>query len=154
MKVILLKDVDKLGTQGEVVNVKNGFGRNFLIPQGLARLATPSTIKHQEELLRQAARRISQEKDGALEVARQLEKEEIVIGVSVGEENRIFGTVTNQQVAVALAARGFAVDRRKIELDDEIRLTGVYSASVKLHPEVIGKVKIRVEPRIEAEPAS
>ena len=154
MKVILLKHVDKLGEQGEVVNVKNGFGRNFLIPQGLARLATPSTIKHQEELRRQAARRISQEKEGALEVARQLEKEEVVIGVSVGEENRIFGTITTQQIAVALAARGFAVDRRKIDLDDEIKLTGVYSASVKLHPEVVGKVKIRVEPRAEAEPAN
>ena len=154
MKVILLKHVDKLGEQGEVVNVKNGFGRNFLIPQGLARLATPSTIKHQEELRRQAARRISQEKEGALEVARQLEKEEVVIGVSVGEENRIFGTITTQQIAVALAARGFSVDRRKIDLDDEIKLTGVYSASVKLHPEVVGKVKIRVEPRAEAEPAT
>ena len=154
MKVILIKDVEKLGDRGDIVSVKNGFGRNFLIPQGLARLATPSAVKNQEELIRQASRRLSQEKEGAVEIARQLEAEDIVINVSVGEENRIFGTVTTQQVAVALAARGFEVDRRKIELEDDIRLTGVYTASVKLHPEVIGKVKIRVEARPEQEPAS
>jgi len=154
MKVILIKDVEKLGSRGDIVSVKNGFGRNYLIPQGLARLATPSAVKNQEELIRQASRRIAQEKEGALEVARQMEAEDIVINVSVGEENRIFGTVTTQQIAVALAARGFDVDRRKIELEDDIRLTGVYSASVKLHPEVVGKVKIRVEPRAEEEPAS
>lgn len=149
MKVILLQDVEKLGASGDVVNVKDGFGRNYLIPQGLARLATPSGLKHHAELKKQAARRLAQEKDGALEIARQLESEEIVIPVSVGEENRIFGTVTNQQIALALAQRGFSVDRRRIELEDEIRLTGVYSASVKLHPEVTGKVKIRVEAREE-----
>ncbi len=151
MKVILLEDVEKVGARGEVVTVKNGFGRNYLIPKGLARLATASAIKHQEELMRQASRRISQEREGALEIARQLEKEEIVIGVSVGEENRIFGTITNQQVAVELASRGYTLDRRKIELDDEIRLTGVYSATVKVHPEVTATVKIRVEPKVEAE---
>ena len=154
MKVILIKDVEKLGDRGDIVSVKNGFGRNFLIPQGLARLATPSAVKNQEELIRQASRRLSQEKEGAIEIARQLEAEDIVIYVSVGEENRIFGTVTTQQVAAALAARGFEVDRRKIELEDDIRLTGVYTASVKLHPEVIGKVKIRVEARPEPEPES
>ena len=154
MKVILLKDVEKLGDQGDIVSVKNGYGRNFLIPQRLARLATPSAVKTQEELRRQAARRVAQEKEGALEVARQLEQQELVIPVAVGEENRIFGTITNQQVATELATRGFDIDRRKIELDDEIRLTGVYTATVKLHPEVSGKVKIRVEPRAEAEAES
>lgn len=154
MKVILLEDVEKLGARGEVVTVKNGFGRNYLIPKGLAQLATPSALKHQQELHKQAARRLAEEKDGALEVARQLAKEEILIPVSVGEENRIFGTITNQQIAIALAKRGFAIDRRKITLDTDIRLTGVYSASVKLHPEVTGEVKIRVESNAEAEPAS
>ncbi len=154
MKVILLEDVEKLGARGEVVTVKNGFGRNYLIPKGLAQLATPSALKHAQELLKQAARRLAEEKDGALEVARQLEKEEILIPVSVGEENRIFGTITNQQIAVALAKRGFSIDRRKIALDTDIRLTGVYTASVKLHPEVTGQVKVRVESNAEAEPAS
>ena len=153
MKVILLEDVEKVGARGDVVTVKNGFGRNYLIPKGLARLATPSALRHQQELMRQAARRISQEREGALEIARQLEKEEIVIGVSVGEENRIFGTITTQQIAAELASRGYALDRRKIELDDEIRLTGVYTATVKVQTDVTASVKIRVEPKEEPETA-
>jgi large subunit ribosomal protein L9 len=154
MKVILLQDVEKLGEQGQVVNVKDGFGRNYLIPKGLARLATPGAIRMQEELQRQAARRISAQKGSAEEAARQLGEEEIVVYARVGEDNRIFGTVTAQQIAVELNKKGFDLDRRKIDLDDDIRLVGVYSATVKLHPEVSAKVKIRVEPATETESVS
>lgn len=146
MKVILLKDVENLGAEGDVVTVKDGYGRNYLIPQGMARMATPGIIKQRQEEMRQAARRRAREREGALEVARELEKIEIPIMAKVGEENRIFGTVTSQQIAVELAKRGFDIDRRNIEMNEDIRMIGVYSATVKLYKDVAAQVKIRVMP--------
>lgn len=146
MKLILTQDVEKLGEAGEVVTVKEGFGRNYLIPRGLARLATAGAVKAHAEERRQQARRLSRQKDQALEVAKQLEQTEILFPVKVGEENRIFGTITPQQLAVELTKRGFEVDRRKIELSEDIRVVGVYSAEVRIHPEVAAQVKIRVVP--------
>ena len=146
MKVILLKEQDNLGAEGEIVNVKNGYGRNYLIPKGIAALATKSAVQAWEEEQRQAARKIAQRKGDAETVAKQLESTEVVIPAKVGEENRIFGTVTAQQVADALSAKGFEVDRRKIDLSEDIRMIGVYSATVKLHPEVTAQVKVRVTP--------
>ena len=144
MQVILLQDVDNLGTEGEVVGVKNGYGRNYLIPQGLARMATPGTIKAREEEVRQTARKTAQKKQDAERVARELEGTEVVVAVRTGEENRIFGTVTPQQLAVELASRGFEVDRRRIEFTEDIRVIGVYTAKVRVHPEVTANVKVRV----------
>lgn len=153
MKLILTQDVEKLGEQGDVVTVKDGFGRNFLIPRGLARLATAGAVRAHAEETRQMSRRLAKKKDGALEVARQLEETEVLIPVKVGEENRIFGTVTSQQLAVELTKRGFEVDRRKIELSEDIRVIGVYSATVRLHPEVTAEVKVRVVSDSETESA-
>lgn len=146
MKVILIKEVEKLGDAGEVVTVKNGYGRNYLIPQGLARLATEGAIRAQQEEVRQASRKRLQEKVNAEALAKEMESMELVVTAKVGEENRIFGTVTSQQVALQLATQGIQVDRRRIEMEEDIRVIGVYSASVKLHPEVTATVKVRVEP--------
>ncbi|MBT8402145.1 MAG: 50S ribosomal protein L9 [Rhodothermia bacterium] len=144
MKVILTEDVDGLGQQGEVVTVKNGYGRNYLIPKGLALVATDSVIRHQQELRSQAAHKLLKKKEDAEALQKMLEKDEIVFQARVGEDDRIFGTVTAQQVAVKLAARGLEIDRRKIEVED-IRTVGVFTGSVKLHPEVTAQLKIRVE---------
>lgn len=144
MKVILTEDVDGLGQQGEVVTVKNGYGRNYLIPKGLALVATDSVIRHQQELRRQAAHKLLKKKEDAEALQKLLEKDEIVFQARVGEDDRIFGTVTAQQVSVKLAAKGLEVDRRKIEVED-IRTVGVFTGAVKLHPEVTAKLKIRVE---------
>ena len=152
MKVILTQDVENLGGEGDVVTVKDGYGRNYLIPRGLARVATAGAVRQRQEEIRQAARKRAREKEGALEVARQLENTEIVIAVRTGEENRIFGTVTSQQLAVELAKRGFDIDRRNIELNEDIRLVGVYTASVKLHREVTAQLKLRVVP--ESDPTA
>ena len=151
MKLILTQDVEKLGEAGQVVTVKDGFGRNYLIPRGLARLATEGAIRAHEEERRQQSRRLAKQKDQALEVARQLEQTEVLFPVKVGEENRIFGTITPQQLAVELTKRGFEVDRRKIELSEDVRVVGVYSATVRIHPEVSAEVKIRVVPESESE---
>lgn len=146
MKLILTQDVEKLGEQGDIVTVKDGYGRNFLIPRGFARVATAGAVRALEEERRQSSRKIMQQKESAQDVARQLESSEVVIAAKVGEENRIFGTVTSQQVAVELNKRGFDVDRRKVEMSEDIRVIGVYSAELKLHPEVTATVKIRVIP--------
>ena len=146
MQVILLKEVDNLGDEGDIVDVKNGYGRNFLIPQGLALMATKGTIKAREEEQRQTARKKAQKKEDAQRVAKELENMEVVIAVRVGEENRIFGTVTPQQLAVELAQRGFDIDRRKIEFTEDIRVIGVYTAKVRVFPDVTANVKVQVIP--------
>ncbi len=146
MKVILTKDHDKLGTEGEVVNVKDGYGRNFLIPRGLAVIATAGQIRQREEEVRQAARKRAQARENAEAQKRELENLEIPILAKVGEENRIFGTVTSQQIAVELARRGFEIDRRDIEMEEDIRMVGVYTAAVKVYSDVVANVKVRVMP--------
>lgn len=149
MKIILLQDVDNLGVEGEIVTVKDGYGRNFLIPRGLAVMATSSAIKAREEERKQKARKIAQQKDEALNVARELENTEVTVPARVGEENRIFGTVTPNQIAMQLTQQGFNIDRRKIELNEDIRMIGVYTATVRLHPEVTAQFKVRVVPESE-----
>ncbi len=149
MKVILKKDIHKLGDEGQIVNVKNGYGRNFLIPQGLARLATDGAIREHQEMMRQASRRIAQRTEENQKLAEDLGKLEITVEVKVGEENRIFGTVTPTQVAVQLAKQGFDIDRRRIEIAEEIKMLGVYSATVKLTSEISAEVKVHVEPMVE-----
>ncbi len=146
MKVILLKEVENLGAEGEIVTVKDGYGRNYLIPKGLARLATPNVVKAWKEERRQASRKLTKLKEDAENLARELAEMEVVIPAKVGEENRIFGSVTAQQVVDALGKQGVQVDRRKVSLDEDIRLIGVYTATVKLHPEVTAQVKVRVVP--------
>ncbi len=151
MKVILKQDIPKLGDEGQIVTVKNGYGRNFLIPQGLAKLATEGAIREHEEMMRQASRRIAQRQEENEKLAADLEKVEVSVEVKVGEENRIFGTVTPTQVAVQLAKQGYEIDRRRIEMDEEIKVLGVYTASIKLTSEISTSVKVRVEPIKEEE---
>ncbi len=156
MKVILLQDVDNLGSEGEVVTVKDGFGRNYLIPKGWARMATKGAIKARQEEMRQQVRKRAQQREGADLLKRELEKVEVVVEARVGEENRIFGTVTPQQVSEKLVGHGFSIDRRHIRLNEDIRLIGVYTATVKVYAEVEAQVKVRVVPEggVEAAPAA
>ncbi|MBO6575245.1 MAG: 50S ribosomal protein L9 [Rhodothermales bacterium] len=163
MKVILLQEVENLGGEGEIVSVKNGYGRNYLIPRGLARLATAGSIKAWQEERKQASRKIAQKKGDAEALAAELAGMELVLQAKAGEENRIFGSITSAQIVDALASEGVTVDRRRVELDEDVRMLGVYTASVRIHPEVVAKVKFRVEPEggavaapetAEAEPAA
>ncbi len=146
MKIILLKDVDKLGEKGELHEVADGYGRNYLIPQRMARLATPGALRQFEEEQRQQARRRAAAREDAVELKKQLEDMQFVFTAKVGEDNRIFGTVTTQQIAVELASRGFSIDRRNVELDEDIRHVGSYMARVQVHPDVEAKLDIRVMP--------
>ena len=146
MKVILLENVDHLGREGDIVSVKNGYGRNWLIPQRLAVLATAGAIRAQEDQARQQARRKAQERDDAAALKVELEKIIVEIEAKVGEENRIFGSVTSQQVALGLAVQGFNIDRRAITVPDDIRVLGEYQANVRIHADVNAAVKVHVVP--------
>ena len=146
MKLILLQDVDNLGEEGDIVTVKDGYGRNYLIPKRLAAIATDGVIRHHEDVQRQRARKIAKVREDAEALKKDLESTKVVISARTGEENCIFGTVTSQQIAVELAKQGFEVDRKNIEIDEDIRVIGVNSATVKLFKNVEAKLTIEVIP--------
>ncbi len=144
MKVILKEDVEKLGQAGELVDVKDGYGRNYLIPQAKAVLATKSTIAELELRMRQAAARAELTVKEAKELAKTLEITSVTIPVTTGEDDKIHGTVTNVQIADALAERDILVDRRNISIDEEVKTLGEYTATVSLVGDLNPKVKFWV----------
>lgn len=144
MKLILQEDVEKLGTAGEVVDVKDGYGRNYLIPQGKARIATESKLKEIEEVKRQAERRAELTVEKAKDLANELEKISVTLPVKTGEEGKIFGTITNQDIADALEERGFDIDKRKISVDQDVNELGEYTATVDLLGELKPTIKVWV----------
>ena len=150
MKVILTSDVDNLGAAGDVVKVKNGFARNYLIPRGFALEATPGNLKEHNEVLRQTAHKLEKVRNDAEALAKRLDETEITIPARAGEENRIHGTITTQQIAAALAERGLEIERKNISFKEEIRALGVYTATVKVHADIEGELKVRVVPEAES----
>lgn len=146
MKVILLGDLKNLGEEGEVVTVRAGYARNYLIPNGLACLATPGAVRARQDQLQQQIRKRAQERKNAQMLRSELEKVVVRVEAKVGEEDRIFGTVTPQQVALGLAVQGFQIDRRTISFSEDIRSLGVYTATIKLDSGVQAKVKVQVMP--------
>lgn len=144
MKLILREDVDKLGDAGDIVEVKAGYGRNYLIPQGKAMMATEGALKQVERMKEKAERRAELTVEKAQEMAERLETTSVTIPVSVGEGERIHGSVTNQDVAEALAERDINIDKRKISLDQEIKTLGEYTATVNLIGEIQPQIKVWV----------
>lgn len=144
MKVILTEDHDTLGAKGDVVEVKPGYGRNYLLPRRLAVVATKSAVKQYAEERRQAAHKIAAARQGLEALAARLSGTEVVIAARTGEDNRLFGTVTAAQVAEALAEKGFDVDRRKVVLREDIRTTGSYEATVRLAADLTADVSVKV----------
>jgi len=141
MKVILRKNFDQLGKVGDVVSVKDGYARNYLIPRGIAYQATAGNIRSLDEEKKQILKREAKELEAAQTLAAELEKVSVTIPVKVGEEEKIFGSVTTQMIADALHEKGFEVDKRKIEITEQIKALGIYTISVKLHPSVTAAVK-------------
>jgi len=145
MEIILKKNVDKLGYRDEVVTVKNGYGRNFLIPQGYALLATPSNKKAHEEMLKQRAHKESKILAEAEALAAKLADVTVKIATKVGENGKIFGSVNTVQIAEALRAQGFDIDRKSIKIKDEpIKEVGTFEAEVNLHKGVRPTIKFEV----------
>jgi len=144
MKVILRQDYEPLGKVGDVVEVKDGYARNFLIPKKIVYPATPGSIKAVEEEKKRLQAKLQRERKSAELLATELEKVSVTIPVEVGEEDRIHGTVTTQMIADALLEKGYEIDKRKIELDEQIKTIGIFTAKVKLHPEVTAQIKVWV----------
>lgn len=141
MKVILRKNFDQLGQIGDIVEVKDGFARNFLIPRDIAYAAQKGNIKALEEEKKQLEKKKVKEQQAAEALSGELEKVSVTIPVKVGEEDKIFGTVTTQMIADSLKEKGFDIDKRKIEISEPIKTLGIYSVNVKLHPVVTAVVK-------------
>ena len=146
MEVILIQDVRKLGHKNDIVNVRDGYANNFLFPQGLAILATPSAKKQLAENIKQRAHKEEKLMADAKAVAEKLSTVSVTIPTKVSQTGKIYGSVNNIQVAEALAAQGYEIDRRKIEIKDADKVTeiGNYEAIIDLYRGVEAKVKVIV----------
>jgi len=151
MKLILKDDVDNLGSAGDLVDVKPGYGRNFLIPQAKAVMATPGAINQYEARQRETELRAELTVEKAKELAERLEATSVTIPASVGEDDKIHGTVTNIDVAAALEERDILIDRRKISIDQDINSLGEYTATIDLLGDLNPQVKIWVVKAEESE---
>ena len=144
MEVILLQDVNKLGQKDDIVHVKNGYGSNFLIPNGYAIAATPSAKKMHAENMKQRAHKEEKIRIIAQEMASKLADVSLVVGAKTSSSGKIFGSVNTIQIAEALKEKGFDIDRKSITLpEDQIKEVGKYKAVIKLHREV--KVEVGFE---------
>ena len=145
MKVILQENVPTLGKVGEIVKVKDGYGRNYLVPNQLAVIADERNVARMEHQRRTADARAQKLVGEAKAVAEKLSQTAVTIRRQAGEENKIFGSVTNRDIAEALAAEGFAIDKKQIVVDESIiKNLGVFNVAVKLAPEVSADVKVYV----------
>jgi large subunit ribosomal protein L9 len=144
MKIILREDVEKLGQSGEVVDVKDGYGRNFLIPKGKAVMATKGAVQELSRLKKEAARQAEFTVKEAKDLAQLLEVTSLTIPVTTGEEDKIHGTVTNADIADALEEREIMVDKKDISLDQDVKALGEYTATVNLVGDLNPQVKFWV----------
>ena len=144
MEVILREHVDNLGRRGEVVKVADGYARNYLLPRKLALLATDGNKKQIERERTKFDMKELEEQKAATAVAERLASVEIEIARKVGETEALFGSVTSSDIAEALAKKGFDLDRRKLQLPDPIKRLGEFDVPIKLHPDVIAHIKVKV----------
>ncbi len=145
MKVLLQEDVEHLGSVGDEVDVKDGYARNFLIPRGKALHATPKNVKAYTHQKMVVMKRLKKMQAGAQEVADKIATLTCTIKKKVGGQGKLFGSVTNQELGDFLRSQGVDVDRRRIQLGEPIKKLGDFDIPIKLHPEVIAKLKLVVE---------
>lgn len=144
MQVILRKNIEKLGAAGDMVEVSNGYGRNYLLPRGLAIEATPrniKTIEHEKILI--SERKKSEIRD-AEEIKKKISEISVTIAMQAGEEDKLFGAVTTMDIEEALSKEGISIDKRNIFLEEPIKRLGIYNVNVKVHPEVMTELKVWV----------
>jgi len=146
MEVILREDVQSLGKAGQLVKVKPGYARNFLLPRGLAFEATAGNKKRIEAEAKARATKASAEKAVSEQLAARLGSITLALRGKAGEEGKLFGSITAQDIADALAAEGFSVDKRKLELEHPIKTVGFHSVTVRLQPDVHAEVRISIVP--------
>ena len=147
MKLILQREVEKLGVPGDVVDVADGFGRNYLLPRGLAVPATKGAVRHAERLKVAHQSRVAHARSEAEGLAERLSGAQVRIPARVGEEGRLFGSITAERLAEAIQeASGVEIDRRRVHLAEPIRSVGVHEVSLTLHPEVTATIPVEVVP--------
>ena len=144
MKIILRQDFEKLGKIGDVVEVSEGYARNFILPKKIGFVATEGSLRAFEEEKRQHSQRDKKEQHQAEKLAADLEKVSITITMKVGEDDKLFGSVTTQMLSDALKAKGFVIDKHIIELPETMKALGIYTVDVNLATGVVGKVKVWV----------
>jgi large subunit ribosomal protein L9 len=145
MEIILKQDVDRLGSKHDLVTVKSGYARNYLIPQGMAIAATPSAKKVVAEVVKQQAHKAAKAQEEAQALASKLQGLTLKIGAKAGESGKIFGSVNSIQIAEAIQAAGHDVDRKTIHIaEDSIKELGTYEATIKLHKEVTATISFEV----------
>jgi len=148
IKVVLQKDVDNLGRGGDVVRVRPGFARNYLVPRGLAVPATEGNLKRVDELRRIAAAQAQKALGEAKEQQQKIEAVSVKIERSVGDEGKMYGSVTARDVEMAFAAVGITIDRKKLILPDPIKTLGLAEVPIKLHPDVTAKLRVEVVKKV------
>jgi len=159
VRLILSEDVPNLGEAGDVVNVKPGYARNYLLPRGMASIATESRVKELEHRKRVIADKLAKQMKDLEELRKRIQATPLETTAQAGEGGRLFGSVTSQQIAALLKAKGFEIDRRKIDLGEPIKTIGEHSVSIKLRREFVARVKLVVNPAapetvaMEPEPA-
>ncbi len=154
MEVILKEDINNLGQRGDVVKVADGYGRNYLLPQKLALQATAANKSVIEQMKASAVRKSAKEKSEAEALVGQLNNLALVFVRKVGENEHLFGSVTSADIAQQLEAKGFTIDRRKVQLDEPLKQVGEFHIPVKLHREVTAHVAVTVKgEEVEAAPA-
>src|SRR5262245_48502681 len=151
MEVILRETIDNLGRAGQVVKVAAGYARNYLLPRKLAYLATPGNLKVIEFERQSLLRRETKQKEDAEKLKTMLDPIEIVIRRKVGEQDALYGSVTNSDVADELEKKGFQIEKRKIHMDDHIKALGEYSIPIRLFKDVTANVKLKVEAETEGQ---
>ncbi|HTY45114.1 MAG TPA: 50S ribosomal protein L9 [Patescibacteria group bacterium] len=142
MEVILNQDVDRLGKAGQVIKVKDGFARNFLIPNGLAVIMTSSNLKRLEEDRQKKARQENKAKKEAEGIREKLAGLSLTMPVLVQEEEKIYGSITAQDIVAALKEEGFGIDKSTVMLEEPIKGLGIYEVGIKLHPEITTHIKV------------
>lgn len=151
MEIILKEDVENLGHRGDVVKVAQGYGRNFLLPRNLAIEATPGNKAVIEQMKTSSVRRSAKEKADAELLLQQLDQVELSFTRKTGDNDHLFGSVTGSDIAQALEAKGFPIDRRKVQLEEPLKSLGEFLVPVRLHREVTAHVKVTVAKEADAE---
>ncbi len=144
MQVILKTDIENVGKLGEIVNVKPGYARNFLIPKQIAMYASPGNRKRFEQERKKLEERLEKERFEAKDLSAKLEQLTVTIPVRVGEHDKLYGSVNNNHIAQALAEKGYNIDKKKIELENPIRSLGDYYIGVKIYPNVQTQLHVQV----------
>jgi len=145
MRVMLMESVDHLGEMGEVVNVKRGFARNYLLPRGTAVLATRGNVRQMEHYQRMVAEKIKRVRMESEDLAKNLTAQALEFIAKVGDSGQLYGAVTTMDIARVLEERGFEIDRRKIHLDEAIKTVGEFTATVKLPQGVVAELNLTVK---------